>query len=171
METLKISTNNFWVKYYKFIFILDRYKENLPKDTCTFRRDLIFGTLIAVLLLPIIILGNILKVIFEDGLDAQSKYIVLVSFLVLMGISFLTVANEWNREFFFLLTLKLNGLVLLMILIIVLVLIIGVGLVSLIEYIGDNFSKNKPQKEKFVFFKEMYRSAKEKYCKKIEYVN
>lgn len=175
MESLKIKSNNFWVNYYRFIFCM-RDTSELPEDTCTFRRDLILGTLLTLPILPLVLVLFIIFRIFKDGQYSDGRFIFPIILNFFTFLAFLIVGASWEREFVPLLLLKLNGLVLVFLTIAI---TIVSGLLYALDAIEDwkrerrrkkFFIEGEEPKEKFAFFKEMYRSAKEKYCKRIEYV-
>lgn len=175
MESLKIKTNNFWVNYYRFIFCM-RGTSELPEDTCTFRRDLILGTLLALPILPLLLILFLIYKFSKDGQYSDGRFIFLILLNFFIFLAFLIVGSIWEREFIPLLFLKLNGVVLIFLIIAI---AIASGIIYTVSLIEDwrmrrrreKFYSEEEPKERFVFFKEMYRSAKEKYCKRIEYVN
>lgn len=52
METIKLSKNSFWFKFWGFITLTDTTYGILPFDTCALRRDLLIFTLLAILCAP-----------------------------------------------------------------------------------------------------------------------
>ena len=68
METLKISSNNFWIKLYCFIYNIDgSYKSNLPGDTCSLRRFLLFGIPLLVITLPYLLVISIINLFIKNN--------------------------------------------------------------------------------------------------------
>lgn len=169
MDTLQINTNSGWIKYLRFVYNLDNSKYSLPKDTCSLRKALLFSIPYVILCFPVILLFYVLRKVTKRDTALPKDGLVVMPFIGLFfGIFSIVIFNaEFTKVFglagfagqyymyyscFLLLLLLVGGLV--------------VGLSFLIVYLWNKIPSIKANN----VVSELYKSAKEKYCKKIEYV-
>lgn len=171
METLIISKNNFWIKLYCFIFNIDKDDSwELPQNTCELRKYLILGIPILVIALPLITIFFILRKIFKDVVfekDIIPGISFIYTFIGLMSIGLFidSYVTAGGIPMFFVQYYKYNLIILGMgILLMALVFPIVLGIAYLLNYV-------KFRKQFFKVIEELYKSSKEKYCKKIDYVD
>jgi len=174
METLKISYKNFWVLLYKFIFMLGFKKESnleLPEDTCSFRRDLILGTLSTIVSLPFVLLYNLIVLVFPKmALTYFAKYAILYIISILTIVAYVILNENGLSKGLFIDIYGINIFIILCMAALVFFIATIVLIIMFSEYAKGKGWIKKLQIPKFTFIKEMYKSAKEKYCKKIDYV-
>jgi hypothetical protein len=170
MKTIEVSTNNFWLRLWMW---LTMEKEDLPITTCDFKRDLMLFGFLNILFFPVIfIIRGVVAVIryynernAEDtvSLGKAGPYmgalIQLVSYLI--GIAINASSSIWAN-----------------LLIGTISMIIGTALVLLFVFIGvrvanyfEEHPKHIPTPKPVTFAKEMYNSAKDKYCARITYIS
>lgn len=159
------------MRYYRFLFCADRYDE-LPVTTCDLRRDLIFGSVFLPFLLPLLLLLSVIRLFsnFTVPKEARWVFLVVLSFCSFLGLIFNHI--DPNPIFgniiieFWLGQATLLG--------IVLALTLAFFIFTFITSIKlPSWLKRKPRPAKVKspsLIKELYQSAKEKYCKKITYI-
>lgn len=174
MESLKISYKNFWVLLYKFIFLTgfrEQSNNELPDNTCNFRRDIIVGAFALIVLLPSLLVYNVLLLIFPKlSLGGVVNYKHIGAFAFGMIVFYALWSTVYGVEIGILSIYQANGIMIIGLAIVGLIISIIVGILMLIEYLDKKKVFSKLLFSKFTFAKEMYNSAKEKYCKKIDYI-
>jgi uncharacterized membrane protein len=168
MESLVIKKKSFWMRLYRFLFCLDKY-ENLPGNTCDLRKDLIIGSIIALICLPLVLVANIIKWFVGTSIQYQERYILIVIYCLttLIGTA---IASEALSSSTIFITWVADLVILGFSLVVITAFSIGV-LISKINLRWLFPKSNKPKKaKKPSLIKELYTSAKDKYCKKITYI-
>lgn len=166
MENLLINQKSFWIRWYRFIFVLGKDSQ-LPDNTCQLRKDLILGTLVAILALPLIVLFNLLKFFKKFSQNFFERYILIGFFTIIAIVSWAITGAGKEPAWMGYLTQ------IIFIAFITLVLLFGAAVASCIEYIENKAMMNSSKKRKVKkpsVFAELYKSAKDKYCKKITYI-
>jgi hypothetical protein len=166
MQTIKLSTKNFWFKYWNFL----SYFQGVyfaPQDTCAFKRALIFKTLFHILTFPIFIISLLITLISSDlkeFYESESSYF-LTALIQFTGsaVSIGVIKTSVLTGFFLgpLVFLGMAGLV------IASIALLATGISKTMDIVSAKRNKNK----KPSFFSELYKSWKEKLCSKIEYIN
>ena len=178
METLKISSNNFWIKLYCFIYNINSSDtSSFPRDTCSLRKNLLFGIPLLVIALPIVLINFIAHIVSKKeysffGRESNAVFFCVGTLLSIVSIGlfndFFVVAGgiPWfvAQAYFF---------QFLLVFILASVFTIAILIAMLWGKLSEVDFKRKGQKKdkKPGVLVELYRSAKEKYCKKIEYID
>lgn len=165
METIKLSTKNFWFRYWNFIsFSPSSWKR--PKDTCSLRKELIWKTLFMLITLPVSLPALIISLIsfdIREGL-AEAGNALLFAFT---GIgTFLGVVSGAS----------LSTAYMFFPIIFAILIIVDFGLVALIGsvtmcYIDKYKELHSKEKKKPGIIKTLYNGWKDKLCSKIEYID
>ena len=171
MEILELSKSNRWVKFHQ------RFIENYANNTCVLKNDLIFIILSLLVAFPIMscYLFITSKKIDVDKADFKWNF---CSLLIVIGIQAATtfigtamaIGITGNESAISILYGYLGGGWAVLIGAAIIVGIIWIFykiVVGIINIIPDRESTKPPYKK---VVRELYKSAKEKYCKKIKYV-
>lgn len=177
METIKLSKNSFWFKFWGFITLTDTSYEELPYDTCTLRRDLLICTVLAILCAPFRIVSallhyfdiwderNVGKIFYLIGLTCQFLAIALGA----------VIAKEASVLMMYLIgtACVLGGL---------LAVAVSITLLAfIISFIAEQISKrNRAKKEARIaagipktecIITTLWNNLKDKVCSRIEYID
>lgn len=168
METLVIKRKSFWMRLYRFLFMMDKY-ETLPDNTCNLRRDLIFGSIIGLFILPLIIVFNIIKWLSDFSMDYSNRYGLPIAFAFISLVLCLPAHETGLFNPVFLPWIgACIGIFITIFLLVVAFIVIGFNHINWSWFFPKS---NKPKKTKSPsVIKELYSSAKEKYCKRITYI-
>lgn len=153
---------------YRFIYCLKKHEE-MPSTTCDLRKDLLIGIPIAIITLPWVLVSNIFRLTKGFSSDYGARYIILILYFLCSILGFAIghgileagiVLGAYVGDVF------LMGLTAL-----------ALGMIFFIKYISDLVEDYWPKRKAKVYkpkkpslIKELYTSAKEKYCKKITYI-
>lgn len=167
METIKLSVNNFWFKYWNFIsFYPDApYR---PRDTCSLKRGLIWKTLVCIVLLPAAIAFALVRKYakMDSELYNDSVIYFIMGMVQCAGFLMLVVIPSFPVPLAFI----LGPLVLFIVGGSILFLIFGA--IELHCMYRKAFPKKYVYKEKKPsIIKTLYLGWKDKLCSKIEYLD
>lgn len=175
METIKFSKKSFWFKYWKFVTLESTEWANLPKDTCSLRRDLIIFSVLAILCFPLVLSIKLLEKfkILEDL--SKPIYIPIVMgqvFGVALGFATLPTATFIMGYLIGSLYIMLGAGLLLLLL---------AGIFYTISSIAEAAKKRSQRKKELLLEKgitpakpmvvTLWNGLKDKVCSRIEYID